>query len=77
LQSLEGLEDFSHVWVIFIFHANTDMGGRRPGKGRVRVPRLGGARAGVLATRSPHRPSPIGACPSVCVPGFANHWSAS
>ncbi|KAK9846401.1 hypothetical protein WJX81_003049 [Elliptochloris bilobata] len=64
--SLEGLEGFSHVWVIYVFHANTDLGriggsgGGSGGKGRVRVPRLGGARLGVLATRSPHRPLPIG-----------------
>ena len=63
--SLEGLEGFSHAWVIYLFHANTDLGriggGGASGKGRVRVPRLGGVRAGVLATRSPHRPLPIGA----------------
>ncbi len=29
-------------------------------KGKVAVPRLGGGRMGVFATRSPHRPSPIG-----------------
>ncbi len=65
--ALEGLEAFSHVWVVYVFHANTDLGrlgGAGAGgghKGRVRVPRLGGARLGVLATRSPHRPLPIGA----------------
>lgn len=58
--SLEGLEGFSHVWVIYLFHANTDLGRGTSGKGRVRVPRLGGARLGVLATRSPHRPLPVG-----------------
>lgn len=29
-------------------------------KSHVRVPRLNGAKMGVLATRSPHRPVPIG-----------------
>lgn len=62
---LEGLEGFSHVWVIYLFHVNTDLGRiggcGTSGKGRVRVPRLGGARLGVLATRSPHRPLPVGA----------------
>ncbi len=29
-------------------------------KAKVHVPRLNGGRMGVLATRSPHRPSPIG-----------------
>jgi hypothetical protein len=36
-------------------------GGMRPGvKARIQVPRLNGERMGVLATRSPHRPCPIG-----------------
>ncbi|GFH13868.1 TsaA-like domain-containing protein [Haematococcus lacustris] len=36
-------------------------GGCRPGlKAKVAVPRLNGGRLGVLATRSPHRPCPIG-----------------
>ena len=29
-------------------------------KGKIRVPRLNGARVGVLSTRTPHRPCPIG-----------------
>lgn len=29
-------------------------------KSKIRVPRLDGAKMGVLATRSPHRPAPIG-----------------
>lgn len=29
-------------------------------KGKIGVPRLNGAKMGVLATRSPHRPAPIG-----------------
>ncbi|KAG2491087.1 hypothetical protein HYH03_010531 [Edaphochlamys debaryana] len=62
---LEGLEQYSHVWVLYVFHANTDlakyMSADRTGlKAKVHVPRLNGGRMGVLATRSPHRPSPIG-----------------
>ncbi|KAL6763893.1 TsaA-like domain-containing protein [Haematococcus lacustris] len=100
---LEGLADYSHVWLLFVFHRNTDLakslgsqpqtqhpshpskaaarggqgsshtpmqagvpggqarGGCRPGlKAKVAVPRLNGGRLGVLATRSPHRPCPIG-----------------
>jgi tRNA-Thr(GGU) m(6)t(6)A37 methyltransferase TsaA len=54
-ESLRGLAGFSHLWVIFVFHA------AGPWKPLVRPPRLGGGRkTGVLATRSPHRPNPIG-----------------
>ena len=53
--AVEGLDEFSHLWVIFAFHANK---GWKP---RVRPPRLGGSRKiGVFASRSPHRPNPIG-----------------
>jgi tRNA (Thr-GGU) A37 N-methylase len=106
--ALEGLDEFSHVWVLYIFHANTNLGERlgeaarassamakvhvrvasllcahvvlARGFGavavacacaraharvsaaavRAQVPRLNGARRGVLATRSPHRPTPLG-----------------
>jgi tRNA-Thr(GGU) m(6)t(6)A37 methyltransferase TsaA len=51
------LEDFSHVWVLFVFH--TVAGSRL--KATVRPPRLGGQRrVGVLASRSGYRPNPIG-----------------
>jgi tRNA-Thr(GGU) m(6)t(6)A37 methyltransferase TsaA len=51
------LEGFSHLWVVFVFHAHD----ARSWKPSVRPPRLGGARkVGVLASRSPHRPNPIG-----------------
>ncbi|MDA8477105.1 tRNA (N6-threonylcarbamoyladenosine(37)-N6)-methyltransferase TrmO [Citrobacter sp. Awk 4] len=55
--SVRGLEAFSHLWVIFVFHQTME-GGWRP---TVRPPRLGGnARMGVFATRSTFRPNPIG-----------------
>lgn len=55
--AVRGLEDFSHLWVLFIFHQTME-GGWRP---TVRPPRLGGnARMGVLATRSTFRPNPVG-----------------
>ena len=64
---LEGLEQYSHVWVLYIFHCNTDLQrlwspehASDGLKAKVQVPRLNGQRMGVLATRSPHRPSPIG-----------------
>lgn len=54
--SLQGLEEFSHLWVIFHFHKNTNLIFRP----KVHPPRMGGKSAGVFATRSPHRPNPIG-----------------
>ena len=54
---LQGLEGFSHVWILFVFHGHEN----DDGKLLVRPPRLGGTRKmGVFATRSPHRPNPIG-----------------
>ncbi|MGZ3687884.1 MAG: tRNA (N6-threonylcarbamoyladenosine(37)-N6)-methyltransferase TrmO [Bdellovibrionota bacterium] len=55
--ALRGLEAFSHIWVVFVFH-DTLSESWNP---LVRPPRLGGARKiGVFASRSPHRPNPIG-----------------
>ena len=54
---VRGLESCSHIWLIFVFNACVDQGW----KPTVRPPRLGGnQRVGVLATRSPFRPNPIG-----------------
>uniref|UniRef100_A0A0D9XDY4 TsaA-like domain-containing protein n=1 Tax=Leersia perrieri TaxID=77586 RepID=A0A0D9XDY4_9ORYZ len=64
--ALEGLADYSHCWIIYVFHLNTDLDkmwndpARSKLKAKVRVPRLKGGKMGVLATRSPHRPNPIG-----------------
>jgi tRNA-Thr(GGU) m(6)t(6)A37 methyltransferase TsaA len=56
-EAVRGLEKFSHIWVMFIFHQTMD-GGWRP---TVRPPRLGGnTRTGVFATRSTFRPNPLG-----------------
>ncbi|XP_064609208.1 tRNA (adenine(37)-N6)-methyltransferase-like [Liolophura sinensis] len=54
--SLEDLDSFTHVWILFLFHKNSDCAT----KAKVRPPRLGGKRVGVFSTRSPHRPNPIG-----------------
>lgn len=55
--AVRGLEGFSHLWLLFVFHQTME-GGWRP---TVRPPRLGGnARMGVFATRSTFRPNPIG-----------------
>lgn len=56
-EAVRGLSDFSHLWIMFIFHQTLE-GGWRP---TVRPPRLGGnARVGVFATRSTFRPNPLG-----------------
>ena len=55
--ALRGLEDFSHLWLIWQFSQAV----RETWSPTVRPPRLGGnARMGVFATRSPFRPNPIG-----------------
>lgn len=57
-EALMGLENFSHLWVIFEFHETkpTDENSLA-----VRPPRLGGnTKQGVFATRSPFRPNNIG-----------------
>lgn len=52
-----GLEDFSHIWVLWGFHRNPDLGFSPT----VRPPRLGGnERTGVFASRSPFRPNSLG-----------------
>lgn len=51
------IEQFSHLWLLFVFHGTQDQGW----KPLVRPPRLGGnVKTGVLATRSTFRPNPIG-----------------
>lgn len=56
-EALNGLEQFSHIWVVFIFHATI----MKKWKATVRPPRLGGnRRLGVFATRSNFRPNPLG-----------------
>ncbi len=56
-QALRGLDDFSHLWLLWEFSENK----REDWSPTVRPPRLGGnKRVGVFATRSPFRPNPIG-----------------
>ena len=66
-ESLRGIEDYSHLWLLWGFHeAVRQKGNETMGEGldwtpTVRPPRLGGnKRMGVFATRSPFRPNPIG-----------------
>ncbi len=57
IEATRGLEDFSHLWLTFVFHQHV-------GKGWnviVKPPRLDGKqRFGVFATRASFRPNPIG-----------------
>ncbi|MBP9088495.1 MAG: tRNA (N6-threonylcarbamoyladenosine(37)-N6)-methyltransferase TrmO [Kofleriaceae bacterium] len=52
--ALEDLGSFSHIWVVFVFDQNPNW---RP---KVLPPFGSDKRRGVFATRSPHRPNPIG-----------------
>jgi tRNA-Thr(GGU) m(6)t(6)A37 methyltransferase TsaA len=53
----KGLEDYSHVWLLWEFSENKKVSFSPT----VRPPRLGGnTRMGVFATRSPYRPNNIG-----------------
>lgn len=55
--ALRGLEDFSHLWIIWQFSEAV----RSAWSPTVRPPRLGGnTRIGVFATRSPFRPNNLG-----------------
>ncbi len=57
IDSVRELEQFSHIWLLFIFHGTQ----KQSWKPLVRPPRLGGnKKIGVLATRSTFRPNPIG-----------------
>jgi len=57
-EALEGIEEFSHLFVLFWLHEMSDEDRRimkvRP-RGRSDMPLLG-----IFATRTPHRPNPIG-----------------
>ena len=52
--ALSDLEDWQYIWVLFWFDRNE---GWRP---KVLPPRSRSGRKGVFATRSPHRPNPLG-----------------
>ena len=55
--ALRGLEDFSHIWLVWQFSGAV----RDSWSPTVRPPRLGGnTRMGVFATRSPFRPNALG-----------------
>jgi tRNA-Thr(GGU) m(6)t(6)A37 methyltransferase TsaA len=61
--SILDLDKFSHIWVVFIFHLNSTSSKKRQNKqfpSKISPPALGGKKVGVFATRTPHRPNPVG-----------------
>ena len=69
--ALRGMEEFSHLWLIWEFSENK----REGWSPTVRPPRLGGnVRRGVFATRSPFRPNPLGLS---CVKIERIEWESS
>lgn len=63
-----GLEDFSHVWIVFVFHMNNNAKHNTAArtkrghnfKTKVKPPKLGGKSVGIFCTRTPHRPNAVG-----------------
>ncbi|MDX1721674.1 MAG: tRNA (N6-threonylcarbamoyladenosine(37)-N6)-methyltransferase TrmO [Pseudomonas sp.] len=56
-EAVQGLEQVSHVWLLFLFHQALEDKPRL----KVRPPRLGGNKSvGVFASRATHRPNGIG-----------------
>jgi len=56
-EAVRGIEQFSHLWLLFLFDQNIEAGW----KPTVRPPRLGGnERIGVFASRATFRPNAIG-----------------
>lgn len=56
-EALRGIEEYNYLWLIWEFSEFAD----KEWSPTVRPPRLGGnRRMGVFATRSPHRPNPVG-----------------
>ncbi len=53
-QALDGIEGFSHLWLLYQFHQNPNW------KPKVMPPRGRTEKIGVFASRSPHRPNALG-----------------
>ena len=61
MEAFEGIEEFSHLWLIWQFHDNKNQQQQDKFRPQVRPPRLGGnKKIGVFATRSMYRPAPVG-----------------
>ena len=75
-ECIQNLSEYEYLWIIFLFHQNTNTSrklklellseqeGSKKNlsnvKSKVKVPRLNGGKVGLFATRTPHRPNPIG-----------------
>ena len=61
IEAFEGIEAFSHLWLIWQFHDNKNQQQQDKFRPQVRPPRLGGnKKIGIFATRSMYRPAPVG-----------------
>ncbi|MCU4435310.1 tRNA (N6-threonylcarbamoyladenosine(37)-N6)-methyltransferase TrmO [Acinetobacter bereziniae] len=61
MEAFEGIEEFSHLWLIWQFHDNKNQQQLDKFRPQVRPPRLGGnKKIGVFATRSMYRPASVG-----------------
>ncbi|KAG2385620.1 hypothetical protein C9374_003435 [Naegleria lovaniensis] len=64
--SLDGLEQYSHCYIIFQFNLNTNLtkgvltDSQNAIKAKIKPPRLGNKKVGIYATRTPHRYNAIG-----------------
>lgn len=56
IDCFEGIEEYSHIWLIFVFHKSS----HSKFKTKIKPPRLNGEKRGIFATRAPHRYNPIG-----------------
>ena len=55
------LEEFTHIWVVYLFHKNQNSNHPDQWTNTIQPPRIDAPRkVGVYASRSPHRPNPIG-----------------
>lgn len=75
-ESILELEGYSHVYVLFAFHLNNNLRNNNNSNrsndntttrkqqqqlpSKIAPPSLGGKKVGIFATRTPHRPNPIG-----------------
>lgn len=61
LNAFLGIEQFSHLWLLWQFHDNKRKNDAKDFKPLIRPPRLGGnQKIGVFASRSMYRPAPVG-----------------
>jgi len=55
------LHEFSHLWVVYLFHKNQNANHLEKWTNTIQPPRIDAPKkVGVFASRSPHRPNPIG-----------------